>query len=235
MPFVVEHVVIAAAGLGSRLGHGKPKCLVKINGVSVLAHLMHLLADVPDVRVVVGFLEAEVIDELSRIRPDAIVVRNPAYRSTTTLHSYAAGARGLTGDCLFMDADLLIVPETFYDFLAQCRPNEPRLALTSSRSTDAVYVELENGLATGFRRDVPTDFEWANISWLPTRVFEKLGQTAVYEHLRTFLPLSVGQVDAYEIDTANDLDRAKDMAAQFELEMCQGFRIPPTRRARRRA
>jgi choline kinase len=227
----VGHVVIAAAGLGSRLGHGKPKCLVRINGVSVLAHLMHLVADVPDVRVVVGFMEADVIEELTRIRPDAIVVRNPDYRNTTTLHSYAIGARGVTGDCLFMDADLLIVPHTFNQFIAECRPGEPRLALTSSRSTDAVYVELANGRASAFRRDLPTRYEWANISWLPTRFFEEVGPTAVYEHLRNFLPLNVGEVDAYEIDTVGDLERAKQMATQFELEACQGFRMPTARPA----
>ncbi len=220
----VEHAVIAAAGLGSRLGHGKPKCLVRIDGVSVLAHLMQLVADVPDVRVVVGFMESEVIDELARVRPDAIVVRNPAFRVTTTLHSYAMGAQGMRSDCLFMDADILVVPETFDQFVAGCREGEPRLALTRSRSTDAVYVELANGLVSGFRRDRPTDFEWANISWLPTRFFKEIGQTAVYEHLRKHLPLGLGKVDSYEIDTAEDLESARQRSALFRLEKCRGYR-----------
>jgi choline kinase len=220
----VEHAVIAAAGLGSRLGHGKPKCLVRINGVSVLSHLMQLVADVPDVRVVVGFMEAEVIAELAKVRPDAIVVRNPAFRATTTLHSYAMAARGLRGDCLFMDADLLVVPETFHRFIADCRRGEPRLALTRSRSTDAVYVELEDGLVAGFRRDRPTEYEWANIAWLPTRFFSEIGQTAVYEHLRKHLPVRTGKVDSYEIDTASDLERARQNVARFNLEACRGYR-----------
>lgn len=218
---VVEHVVIAAAGLGSRLGHGKPKCLVQVEGVSVLAHLMYLVRDVPDVRVVVGFMEHDVIDELAKVRPDAIIVRNPGFRGTTTLHSYIMGARGLNGDCLFMDADMLIVPETFNAFLAGCRPGEARLALTETRSTDAVYVEMENGRATGFRRDRPTEHEWANISWLPTLFFANAGETAVYEHLRQHLPLGVGMLDSYEIDTASDLAQAKERAALFRLDACQ--------------
>jgi len=220
----VGHAVIAAAGLGSRLGHGKPKCLVRINGVSVLSHLMQLVGDVPDVRVVVGFMEAEVIAELAKVRPDAIVVRNPAFRVTTTLHSYAMAARGLRGDCLFMDADILVVPETFRRFMAECRHGEPRLALTRSRSTDAVYVELERELVSGFRRDRPTEYEWANISWLPTRFFSEIGQTAVYEHLRRHLPLRAGMLDSYEIDTAHDLERARQNVARFNLETCRGYR-----------
>ena len=224
---IIEHAVIAAAGLGSRLGHGKPKCLVRIDGVSVLSHLMQLVADVPDVRVVVGFMEADVIAELARVRPDAIVVRNPAFRVTTTLHSYAMGAQGLSGDCLFMDADILVVPETFHRFLAECRHDEPRLALTRSRSTDAVYVELEDRLVSGFRRDRPTEYEWSNISWLPTRFFSEIGQTAVYEHLRRHLPLRAGMLDSYEIDTAADLEHAKQNVARFDLASCEGYRPDP--------
>lgn len=218
---IVKHAVIAAAGLGSRLGHGKPKCLVRIDGVSVLSHLMHLVADVPDVRVVVGFMEHDVIAELVNVRPDAIVVRNPGFRATTTLHSYAMGARGLTGDCLFMDADILIVPDTFRTFCEGCHPGEARLALTETRSTDAVYVEMEEGKAGGFRRDRPTEYEWANISWLPGRFFEDIGQTAVYEHLRRFLPLDVGFLESYEIDTAEDLAAAKKKSGLFDLQACR--------------
>jgi choline kinase len=198
---------------------------VRINGVSVLSHLMQLVADVPDVRVVVGFMEAEVMAELARVRPDAIVVRNPAFRVTTTLHSYAIGAQGLAGDCLFMDADILVVPETFDQFVAGCQAGEPRLALTRSRSTDAVYVEMENGLVSGFRRDRPTEYEWANISWLPTRFFDEIGKTAVYEHLRRHLPLRAGKLDSFEIDTAEDLERAKCNASRFHLEECGGYLI----------
>jgi choline kinase len=219
---IVEHAVIAAAGLGSRLGHGKPKCLVKIDGVSVLAHLLTLVEHVPDVRVVVGFMEADVIEELARLRPDAVAVRNPSFRITTTLHSYALGARHLQGDCLFMDADLLVVPQTFRAFLESCRPGEPRLALTPNKTQHPVYTELDGERVVGFRREQPTEFEWSNISWLPVGLFANFGHSAVYEHLRQFLPFASGIVDAYEIDTEEDLRLAKANAAMFELDKCIG-------------
>jgi choline kinase len=220
---VVEHAVVAAAGLGSRLGHGKPKCLVEIEGVSVLSHLMQLLVGVPDVRVVVGFMETDVIRTLAEIRPDAIVVRNPSFRNTTTLHSYAMGARGLTGDCLFMDADLLVVPETFEAFLETCRPDEARLALAPAMTVDAVYTELEGDQVVGFNRDRPTAFEWSNISWLPVRLFDEIGHTAVYEHLRKFLPIATGKLESFEIDTVEDLERARANAARFRLDAARAL------------
>ena len=39
----VELAVIAAAGLGSRLGAATPKCLVKIDGVTLIERQLELL------------------------------------------------------------------------------------------------------------------------------------------------------------------------------------------------
>ena len=214
----VKHAVVAAAGLGSRLGHGKPKSLVQINGVSVLEHLMSLLVGVEDVRVVVGFMEHDIIAELERIRPNAIIVRNPSFRNTTTLHSYELGSRHINSDCLYMDADLLIVPETFERFLQECRPGEPRLAITQSKTTDAVYTNLEARSVVSFQRDKATEYEWSNVSWLPVEFFRNIGHTAVYEHLTRFLPLAVSEVVSYEIDTAGDLMEARLHAELFKIK-----------------
>lgn len=223
---IVKHAVIAAAGLGSRLGHGKPKCLEKFDNVTIIEHLLSLLADVPDVRVVVGFMEAEVIQEVARLRPDAIIVRNSSFRTTTTLHSYTIGSKGIHGDCLFMDADLLIVPETFHTFISGCQPSVARLALTKAKTNDAVFVDLEGNKVVGFRRDDPTEWEWSNVSWLPVSIFNDIGNTAVYEHLINYLPISSAVLDSWEIDTLDDFDRANKMRHLFMLgkRNKEGFR-----------
>jgi hypothetical protein len=41
--------------------------------------------------------------------------------------------------------------------------------------------------------------------------------TAVYEHLRRYLPMASGEVVSFEIDTAEDLAQAKDNARLFGL------------------
>ncbi len=214
---IVKHAVIAAAGLGSRLGYGKPKCLVEIEGVSILRHLLSLLDDVEDVRVVTGFEEMAVLRELQSIRRDVLVVRNPGFRQTTTLHSYEMGARHLKGDCLFLDGDILIEPESFKTFLANCKPNTPRLSIAKTKTREAVFTTIESGLATGFCRENRTEFEWANISWLPTAYFADIGNTAVYEHLRHFLPLPVQEVTAFEIDNEQDMALALQNLHLFRL------------------
>ncbi|MBB3967119.1 NTP transferase domain-containing protein [Rhizobium metallidurans] len=221
MPFV-KHAVIAAAGLGSRLGHGKPKCLVEIEGVKIIKHLLSLLKDVEDVRVIVGFEEKAVISAIRAIRPDVLVVRNPGFRSTTTLHSYELGGRYIKGDCLFMDGDMLIEPESFAAFLASCEPGVAQLGITRTKTRDAVFLTREDGHAVSFRRDDPTEYEWANIAWLPVDYFADIGNTAVYEHLRQFLPIRTHEVIAYEIDSEQDLALARDNLHYFNLQALAG-------------
>lgn len=213
----VKHAVIAAAGLGSRLGHGKPKCLVEIEGITILAQLLSRLSDVEDVRVVVGFEEKAVMAELKRIRPDAIAVRNPNFRSTTTLHSYAAGAKYLDGDCLFLDGDLLLEPESFKHFIDSCRPNAPKLGITKAKTRDAVYVTIEDEKVTAFDRLGPAEFEWANVAWLPIEFFKNIEDTSVYQHLYRFLPLGTKELVSYEVDTEEDLLQARENSHLFGM------------------
>lgn len=53
----VKNVVIAAAGMGTRLGIGKPKCLLEINDKALLEYQLDLLKDIKNIFIVVGFIE----------------------------------------------------------------------------------------------------------------------------------------------------------------------------------
>ncbi|MBK8074491.1 MAG: NTP transferase domain-containing protein [Kineosporiaceae bacterium] len=217
----VEHAVIAAAGFGSRLGRGMPKCLVEFRGRTLLDRQLELLAEVPDVRVVVGFRERDVIAHARALRPDVTIVRNPAYASTTTLTSYALGVRYLRWPALVMDADIVFEPDSFAAFLdaaAQAMAHQPSPALcppligyTDAKTEDAVYVTVDGAgseaMITGFARQVATPHEWANIALLPPGYCET-GTGAVYERLSGDLPLPAAYVDSYEIDRPGDLDVA---------------------------
>lgn len=201
---VVKHVVIAAAGLGSRLGLGKPKCLVEINGQPILEYQLQLLASVPDVRIVVGFEEHEVIRTAQRLRRDVTFVRNPAFRTTTTQHSYALGARHLCEPCLFLDGDIIFDPDSFASFINHCSPLEPLVGVTASKTTDAVYAKVAGTHVTGFSREHASEFEWANIVWLPANYFSEATEGPVFERLTPDLPIRARTVTSYEVDTAED-------------------------------
>ena len=213
---VVEHAVIAAAGLGSRLGLGKPKCLVEVAGRPIIHHQLNLLWDVPDVRVVVGFDEIAVMDAVTTIRRDVIFVRNPAYRTTTTLNSYAQGARHLTDHCLYMDADVLFERESFEAFLSACSGREHLVAVTAAKTSDAVFVHRNGSDIVRFSRTDRTDFEWANLCWLPPRYCER-GEGAVFERLSQDLPLPSREIVSWEIDTSEDFAAAMRSLDMLDL------------------
>ena len=222
----VDHAVVAAAGFGSRLGRGHPKCLVEFRGRTLLERQLELLEDVPDVRVVVGFQEAAVTDLARSLRPDVIIVRNPAYASTTTLDSYARGARHLSDPCLFLDADILFEPPSFQAFLraAAARHDGALVGYTHTRTRDAVHVVVQGQQITSFSRSVRTPFEWANLALLPPG-FCETGSGAVFERMAQELPLAGALVDSFEIDCEEDLELAE--------KEYQGSPLLPSARGRR--
>lgn len=215
---IVKHAVIAAAGLGSRLGMGKPKCLIEFSGITILEHQLGLLHDIEDVRVVVGFEEERVTALIKEIRSDVIIVRNPAYRTTTTLHSYAMGAEYLKENCLFMDGDILFQPSSFNSFVLACKKNESLIGITKAKTKDAVYtLSNDKSEIESFSRTVVTPLEWANIVWINPNKFANPVAISVYERLTAYLPLKSKEINSYEIDTREDMDNAITNLSLFEL------------------
>jgi choline kinase len=208
----IEHAVIAAAGVGSRLGHGIPKCLVEIGGRAIIEHQLSLLTGIPDIRVVVGYMEDSVMDVVRRVNEDVIFVRNPHYRETTTQESYALGAAGMAGACLFLDADIIFEPESFRAFLESTGHNPLTIGVTAAKTDDAVFALTRptqtGGLEVMSFSSQPTTMEWANVVSAPAGTFVR-GGGPVFETLQTLLPAAATEIVSYEIDTEQDLKRAR--------------------------
>lgn len=206
---IVKHVVIAAAGMGSRLGYGMPKCLLDVGGETLLARQLSLVAGVEDVRIVVGFEKERIIEAAKEVRRDIIFRINAAYRTTTTADSYDMGASGIDGWCLFMDADILFEREAFDRFCAECKPGQRRIGITDAKTEDAVFAHLnEREEIMHFSRTEKSAYEWANVAWLPANYFTGHSDSA-YSRIAQELPVTTGRVDSYEIDTEADLRRAQ--------------------------
>jgi len=206
----IKHAVIAAAGMGTRLGLGFPKCMYELGGRPLISHLLDRLKDVEDVRVVVGFMENEVIELVSSIRKDVIFVRNPAYQTTTTLTSYVLGSEHIGESCLYMDADIFFSPDSFDNFLSVCGNEErPCIAVTKAKTVDAVFVARDNqSRALSFSREDVTSWEWANLACLPAGTLRDQ-PIAVFEQLESILPIDTIEVDSYEIDRGEDLEKTE--------------------------
>ncbi|MBA4137972.1 MAG: nucleotidyltransferase [Opitutus sp.] len=217
----VKHAVIAVAGLGSRLGHGKPKCLVEVAGRRILEWQLELLRAVPDVRLVVGYLEHEVIEAAFKLRRDLTIVRNPAYRTTTTQQSYWLGARFLEEPCLYLDGDIIFERESFHAFLTSAATRAPLIGVTQAKTEQAVFAATEAGAdegalsVTGFSRTERSLWEWANVACLPPGMLQENGRD-VFSRLALHTPLPAQAVECFEVDTEADLVQAREFVNRLQ-------------------
>lgn len=209
----VEYAVIAAAGLGSRLGLGIPKCLIEVGGRPILSRLIDTLRlRTPVIHVVVGYREEMVVEYCSRHHRDVVLVRNRDYRTTNTAHSFALGARHARSKVLYLDGDLVIAPESLDRFLNVAAQHPVLVGVTKPSSENAVFVDatLESDTLqiARFSREVVTKYEWANVVSGPPDLMA--GATGyVFERLAERLPLPGQALELAEVDTARDLENAK--------------------------
>lgn len=208
----VKHAVISAAGIGSRLGLNRPKCLIEIDGRSLLDYHIERLTTVETVWLVVGFQEEEVTRHAFALRPDLIIVRNPDYARTNTLQSIHRVARHLRERMLIVDADTVVDNESFAGFCEATTRHESLIGVSRYTTSDGVRTLMDGNHVTGFTRDPHPAHEWTGIAVIkPDAVSDE--PIYVYQALERFLPLPAYEIKGFDIDTAADLDMARRVMA----------------------
>lgn len=209
----VKHAVISAAGIGSRLGLGRPKCLVEIHNRSLLDYHLQRLQEIENIWLVVGYQEEDVITHAIKLRPDIIIVRNPEYARTNTLQSIYRVSQHLKERFLAIDADTVIEDSSFQAFLKVAHQQQHLIAVSSYTTAEGVRVKLnEHGQVSEFNRLDKDLYEWAGIAIMsPEMVVNK--PIFVYQALESFLPLPAFHLNAFDIDTVADLDMARHVLA----------------------
>lgn len=197
-------VIIAAAGVGSRLGAGIPKCLVEVGGHAVFEYQLRAFSWADEVRMVVGYRSEEVIARVSAVDSRVVFVENRDYAGTTTLQSNFLGVRDMEGKALFIDGDMVISRKTSEALHQAYERGEDFIGVARELSEEPVYVGLEDGQVQWFSYDRPSPYEWANTVLLNV---EKLAdqKTHFYVQLEKYLPTKALVVDRLEIDTPEDL------------------------------
>lgn len=216
----IEGAVIACAGLGSRLGMGMPKCMIEINGKTLLSRLIEILQPlIPIIHIVVGYREELIIEHCAKYHKNVVIIRNKDFRKTNTAHSIKMGSIGLKNKILYLDGDLIINPTTLENFINTAKFHTLTIGITRAKSSQAVFVETklkdphqskikEEILVTAFQRTPATQWEWANIFvGFPELLIS--GNNFVYECIEPHLPAVCCPLELHEIDTAEDLEQAK--------------------------
>jgi choline kinase len=197
--------VINAAGIGSRLDYGLPKCLVPVLGRPLLDWQLDLLGDV-DVVVVAGFRASDVSAHLARVRADVPVILNHRFGYTGTAASLRAGAAIAQDWVVSLDGDLLVEPEYLRVWLSG---DTPLVGATPRVTSEAVGVEIDgNGMAREMGFGIPSEMEWNGLLRMRRDEVLEFGDGHVFESLLGRLPIPVAAGECVEIDHPRDLERA---------------------------
>lgn len=191
--------IVLAAGVGRRLGKGIPKCLVEIEGRSLLDRQIEALASF-ETTVVVGFQAERVIQEIGG---RTHVVHNEDYATTSPCHSIAL-CSDFEEPCLILDGDLLFPPGELDGLIGV----PPFIGVCPPRSEDPVYAEIRQGEVLGFHRS-PRRWEWACVFCERPSLFRGIRSGYVYDVLAQKLPMEARNIDCFEIDTEGDLRGAR--------------------------
>jgi len=218
----VKNVVIAAAGLGSRLGMGMPKCMISIHKTPILARMIRMLqVHVDTIVVVVGYRENLIAEYCQNNFRNVIVVRNPDYASTNTAHSLSLGARFVSGKTLFLDGDLLLEKNSLDRFFQRAQTCDLLLGVVDAKTEQPVYAECSQDasgqlMIQGFSRDKATPYEWANLFAGPKNSMDGAGRY-VFEKLAEKIPVPAALIEVEEIDTPSDMSRAEAAVSAWDI------------------
>lgn len=200
-----KSVVLSCAGIGSRLGLGQTKALIKIENKPLIHYQVESFKKIEDIRVVVGYQADEVIKTALQKRKDIIFVYNHDYFHTKTGTSYYLGAKDANNYVIAWDGDLLVHP----DDVNRCLEfNGEFVGCSQSITDDAVFVRMnEKKEVVGFSRE-NGDYEWSGPACLKR---DHIGYTSghVYSQIEKHLPLPAMLIRAQDVDTYEDYTKAK--------------------------
>ena len=206
-----KSVVISCAGIGSRLGLGLTKALLQINGGSLISWQLKLFENVKDIRVVIGFQGAEIIEEVRKYRDDVIFCYNHRYFETKTGASYFLGARHANMETLEWDGDLLVHPDDV-KILLDTEGEFICYGDITSEDTVCVHVD-EEGKVMSFSRE-GGDYEWTGPACMNKKHLTYCSQN-VYNMFEPLCPMRGIKVRAYDIDTYNDYIRVSEITKDW--------------------
>lgn len=163
------HVIILAAGSGSRLAdqnpEGLPKCLLTFGGRSLLERHLELLSRVglPRVDLVIGYDADRIIDHVGRLatRPDVAFHFNPRFEQGSVLSLLAAAETLEAGEAVVvMDADVLYHPAVVQTLARTEVENCYLLDRDFMHGEEPVKIAVRNGVMVDFRKKLDPALEF---------------------------------------------------------------------------
>ncbi len=149
--------IILAAGVGRRLKDyfDRPKCLLEINGKTLIARYLSELSklEIKSIVIVAGYKKDQIIREVKNLKVHSIVsfVYNPEYAEGSILSLYAA-KNEINDDIILMDGDVYFESDVSSKLLHSKYENCILLDRTAKYDEEAMMVEISDDRAVTMAR-----------------------------------------------------------------------------------
>jgi choline kinase len=150
--------------VGKRLSgaQGDPKCLTKINGVSLLERYLRSLekVNIRDVILVVGYKKEKIMEFVkgTDFRGNIKFIENPDFTQGSILSLNKAG-KELDKDVLLMDGDVYFEDTLLNKLIGIGKENMIIIDTTSTSSGEEMMVGVKNGRIMDMQRRLTGDFD----------------------------------------------------------------------------
>lgn len=156
--------IILAAGIGKRLRSviDSPKCLLEINGKTLIQRYLEVLqgVNIKDVVIVVGYKKEKVIDAVGKISFSGRVnfIENPEYEKGSILSLWKARDE-LNEEIVLMDGDVYFEQEVLKKLVESSFKNCLIIDTTSENRGEEVMAGVRNGKIIALERGLKGDFD----------------------------------------------------------------------------
>lgn len=219
--------IILVAGIGKRLRLQIPKCLLKINNLTLLDRYLEALGKVGilDVTLVVGYKKEMIINH---VPSNVKFIGNPEFTKGSILSLYEARDE-LKGDVLLMDGDVYFEEELLDKFLSTSGENAVALDTTSCGTGEEMMVEVKDEKVLNIGRNLSGIGEAVGFYKLNNQACKvlrdilhryvnsgklELGYEDILPDLLQriiFEPVDISGLKWVEIDFKEDISRARSM------------------------
>ena len=214
------NAVILNAGEGKRLRPLttlKPKCLLKLNGVTILEHqLVNLMkCGIRNVIIVVGYLASQIFEEIKNKEFDLEIefIHNQIYHKTNTVYSLWLTRERVKDDFVYLNGDVVFDKEVLRRLLKS--HYDTSIAMERKQvNEEEVKVQLASNLVTAIGKDMELSKaygEFIGIAKFSKRFnqlfIDKLGEVVkegeVNEFFEVALDRTLKSYDVYAIDVSD--------------------------------
>ena len=202
--------VILAAGMGKRLKEltrNNTKCMVEVNGVSLIDRMLHQLEkqNIERIVIVVGYEGKRLVDYVGTldIKTPVVFVENPIYDKTNNIYSLALAKDYLTeDDTLLFESDIILEDGIIEDVIAD--PKDSLVLVDKYENwMDGTYLTVDGeDNITGFTSERRLNFESTGNYYKPVNVykFSKDFSSSVYVPLLEAYSSALGNSDIFQHD-----------------------------------